>query len=556
MSLDGRFIEKLSIELNSELQNGRIQKIYQLTKTDFLFMIRNMGKNFQLNLSLSTSLARIHLTKYTTDHPENPTGFCMFLRKYLEGGIIHHIQSLDGDRIVEIKIENQNEIGINTIYYMYYEMMSRYANLVITDQEYHIIEAFKHISPFEDKRTILKGIRYLPPEDNKINPNDIDKVKTYLNTFPISSYKQLIENFRGFSPLFSKYIVSQLTNQEVHPTDIVLKLLQTEVKPTLCVLDDSRKFYYFDLFPSGTKTNFSSLSQLLDEVYHETSQIERQKQISKNLIQFIKREYEKNIHKLEKLKQDLIQANQSDLFKRKGDLILQHMPEITKGDAYLKAIDYMTGEEIDIDMDRLLTPIQNANLYFKKYKKAKSAVKYIEEQIQLTEKQIDYFDLLTTQVETSSFNDLDEIGYELSLKGFVKKNPKAKRKNVPNFDVFLDDSGIEIVVGKNNIQNEYITHKLGKNNQYWFHTKEAHGSHVLVKSEGPLSEVTIRTAAHLAAYFSKSRFSSSVAVDYTLIKNVKKIPGEIGSYVGYTNQKTIYIDPSKEFVFSLKQRKH
>ncbi|MBU1144826.1 MAG: NFACT family protein [Firmicutes bacterium] len=557
MSLDGRFLYFLTEELNHSLNGGRIQKIYQLTKTDFLLLIRAGGQNYQLNISLSTSLARIHLTKFFVDRPDSPTGFCMLLRKYLEGGFIKNISLINSDRIIQILIENQNEIGETLEYHLIMEIMGRYANLIVTDANSIIIDSYKHISPFEEKeRTILKGVHYPIPQDDKMDPLDIESIKDYFESHSDFTYKDLINNFRGFSPLLSKYFIQSLSTQEISPFELFLSFSKEPINPTLYLCEPTHKFYYFDVFNLGKKQYFSTLSELLDEYFHETSKIEQMKQVSKNIFQFVKKELEKNISKLEKLYLELESAKNSEAFRMKGALIIQNQHSFKKGDASFKTFNYETNEELIIELDRLLSPIQNANHYFKKYKKSKTAIHYIEKQIQLTIKQINYFDLLTSQIETASLNDLDEISLELISQGFIKAKGKKVKKGIPNYDTYIDIASTTILVGKNNLQNEYLTHKIAKNNEWWFHTKEAHGAHVIVRSSEDLTETTIRSAANLAAYYSKSRFSSSVPVDYTLVKYVKKIPGEMGCFVHYSNQKTIYIDPDKDLILTLKKVKH
>ncbi|MBU0997099.1 MAG: NFACT family protein [Firmicutes bacterium] len=558
MSLDGRFLSFLANELNFELKDGRIQKIYQLTKTDFLFMIRANQKNHQLSISLSTSLSRIHLTKYSVEKPDNPSGFCMLLRKYLEGGVIQSIRTLNSDRVIQFEIQNLNEIGDMTNYNLYMEIMGRYANLIVTDESNKLIDAYKHISPFEEKeRTIVKGIEYRLPKDEKIEPDDLENAQQFLESQPEFTYQELIGKFRGFSPILSKFIIKKAKLNGISIWSSYKNAMSQPLLPTRTLSDTTQKFYYFDIFDDGLpKQHYSTLSELLDEVYLETSKIERMKQMSKNIYQLAKREFEKNKSKLEKLTMELDSARNSDLLRKKGDLIVQNLSQVSRGDSILSAMDYESEQTIQIELDRLLTPMQNANLYYKRYKKNKNAVSYIEKQIELTHKLILYFDVLITQIENASVSDLDEIKDELSKLGYIRARNKKNKKGLPNYDVYILQDGTLIYVGKNNIQNEYLTNKLAFSSDWWFHTKDIHGSHVIVKKNGELSEEIIRTAAMLAAYFSNARQSSSVPVDYTIVKYVKKIPGEIGSFVQYSNHKTIYIDPDASFVASLKKKKN
>lgn len=557
MSLDGRFLAFLGNELNHDLEQGRIQKIYQLTKTDFLFLIRANSKNLQLSISLSTSLTRIHLTKVHVDRPDNPGGFCMLLRKYLEGGVILLVKTIDSDRIVDICIQNVNDFGETKTSHLIMEIMGRYANLIVADESMTIIDAYKHLSPFEEStRTILKGALYVPPLDQRIDPFDREKALLKLHQMPDPSVQDLISAFKGFSPLLSKFVLRVAQEKNISVSESFQEMLDLPIHPTLFIENGVHRFYYTDVFPSGEKHIFSSLSALLDTFYGESAKIERMKQLSKNIYQLAKREFEKNKNKLEKLTRELDTAHKAEQLRINGDLILQNLHQIHRGDLLLKTNNYETGETIEIELDRLLTPIQNANLYYKKYKKSKNAIGFIEEQIEITNQQIRYFDLLIHQIENAQYNDLDEIHEELSKLGFLRTKNKKLRKGRPYYFTYIDEEGVLIYVGKNNLQNEYITHKLAKSNEWWFHTKDIHGSHVVVSKSGELTETTIRTAAMLAAYFSKGRLSSSVPVDYTLVKNVKKIPGSLGSNVQYHSQKTIYIDPDESIFERIKQVKN
>ncbi|MBI9010048.1 MAG: NFACT family protein [Tenericutes bacterium] len=551
MSIDGRFIEALVSELTCELKNGRIQKISQLSKSDFLFLIRAENENKKLYISLSTSLARINLTERKFNSDFIPGGFCMFLRKHIERGVITDIKTLNFDRIIQIELVNTDDVGDTTKFYLVMEMFSRYTNLIILDEDYKIINAYKHISPFdESERTIVNGIVYNTPEDIKLEPNNFEAIKT-LFEHEIDSLT-LVNSIRGVSPLLAKYIFSKAENNHHRMFDIYFDLYHQVTKATLAV-SNKTEFYYLDIFQKGQKY-YESLSKLIDSYYEEASSIERIKQIYKYLINFVKREHKRKKNKLEKLAKDLDRALNNDELRIMGDALMSNLPKFYKGDAKFTAYSYELEKDIEIELDRLLSPVQNAKKYYTKYKKQKTAVKYIEQQIRITKTEVIYFDdLLTLIHNTGSLNDLLEIQNELIDNGFMSKKKKDEKKKKPNYDVYIDELGIKILVGKNNIQNNYLTHKYAKKDYMWFHAKGQTGSHVIVCQTEELEETTIRTAANLSAYYSKSRMSSSVPVDYTLIKNIKKVPGMLGSYVTFTNQKTIYIDPDEEMINKLKK---
>jgi len=556
MSMDGRFIEKLADELNSAIGFGRINKIYQLSKSDFLFVIRSGSKTESLYLSLSPQIARIQLTDHIYDKPLSPTGFCMLLRKYLENGQIKKIAALNGDRIIRLDIENNNDFGEKIPYGVIIELMGKHANLVIVDDESTIIDCFKHVSPFEgQQRTFLKGFKYELPEDGKINANDSEAIGSFFDSGEADTAKALVDHVRGISPLLADHLFHIGFNQTTPLYELYRQLLKMPIDPVIAEVNGKQKFYWFNIFEDENIKPYPTLSKVLDEIYFEAGQLDRTKQVSKYIYQLIKREYDKNRDKLEKLTQELEKAKNNENFRIKGDLIIANQHEMSKGMNEFQAFSYETGTDVKISLDRLSTPMENAQAYYKKYKKTKSSINHLIVQIKNTEDEINYFELLLIQIETASLNDLNEITEELKQNKYLHEKPSKVKKTLPHYDTYFTLSGTEIVVGKNNLQNEYITHHLGKHFETWFHTKDIPGSHVLVRKAETLNEEDIRTAANLAAFYSKAKESSSVPVDYTLLKFVKKIPGIKGSFVTYTHQKTIFIDPSKEAIALLKNRR-
>ncbi len=550
MSVDGRFLHFLTKELHNSLYSGRVQKISQLGKTDFLLNIRAHNQNRKLYISLSTSLARINLTKENYSSDYTPGGFCMFLRKHLEGSFVEKFKTLQNDRIVEMTFNATNEIGDRVTIYLIMEMFSRYTNLILLNSDRIIINAYKHISPFESiDRTIINGSPYKLPEDNKLNPDDYKKIEKLFQSE--TTYKDIIQNIRGLSPIFAKYLLKQANYNHQKLFELYKKVEKEPVNPTIS-LGNKTEFYYYDIFDKN-QVYFSTLSELLDFYFNEASSLERVKQIHKYLFSFVKREYKRKKNKLEKLSSDYNKALENDIYRIKGDLLISNQHKVKKGDKVYQGFSYELNKDIEVELNRLLTPIENANKYYTKYKKLKKAVHYIDEQIEITKREIEYFNDLILQIQDMhSLNDLYEIQDELIANGFLpKKKKNEKKKKKPNFDIYVDSNNIEYYIGKNNIQNNYLTHKFAKKEYWWFHVKNQTGSHVVIGSFNDLNESTIRLAANLAVIHSKSKDSSSVPVDYTKIKYIKKIPGMLGSFVSYTNQKTIYIDPDPSIIKDL-----
>jgi predicted ribosome quality control (RQC) complex YloA/Tae2 family protein len=554
MSFDGNMLHYITSELNEQLTSGRIVKIYQLSPYDLLFNIHKQKTKHQLFISASPNYARIHLTKFDIEKPDTPPNFCMFLRKHIEGSFIKDVSQYQNDRVIKFTLDTRNELGDKIDKFLIIEVTGRHANIIVTDQDLKILEAIKHIMPFEGtSRTIYPGAIYKYPYTDKINPFDLKQRNNYLESTTEFTNKKLLNTFMGFSPL--------VANEIIHRYEQGIKIKQvfedifTPFKPN--IIESDKDYFYFTDITSieGNKKYYGTVNDMLDRYYYERDKIDVIRQKSKDIYRFINNQIDKQYHKIEKLTKDLRNTNKMDSFKIKGELIQANLYQIKKGDTLLKTLNYYDNTPIEISLDPKKSPIENMEQYFKKYKKQKTSIPYLEKEIQKAKKERIYFEELLGQIEIATLKDIEEIKDELVSHKYIKsKDTKKKRKNKPNFDTYFDSEGIEILVGKNNIQNDYITHKLARHNEVWFHAKGAPGSHVIVKAQMPLTETTIRTASQLAAYFSKYRKSSSVPIDYVEKRYLKKVPGTKGSFVTYTNNKTIYIDPDEDFILNLRKK--
>lgn len=530
MAFDGVLIKNLINELKI-LESGRISKIKQLSKLEIILTIRANRQNHNLLISSSPQSARIHLTTNSFDSLKVPPSYCMVLRKHLEGGYINKISQVDNDRIVEIEVLKTNELGDKVTKTFHFEAMGKHSNLILSEDG-KIIESIKHIPPFLNSfRTILPGATYKYPPSDKLNPF----IEFNYNTF------EDIMSYQGISPMLANEILEQ-NNPD---------LINSKPDPVI-YRGKKDKFYFIPMNLEGKIEHYESISDMLDAYYFNRDNFEKIKQRAKDLTIFIKNEFDKNRNKLDKLIDELAKAENNDKLRIKGEVLLANLHNINKGQNKASLTNFYDGEDIEIHLNPLLTPVENANKFFTRYQKAKKAISHLNNQIRLTKNEIEYFELLTQQVSSASVNDVEEIRIELEDNSYLKKK-KRKRKAKPNYLTYISDDGTEILVGKNNLQNEYLTHKHANKYDMWMHVKGIPGSHVIVREQEP-SENTIRTAANLAAYYSKARNSSSVPVDYTYIRYIKKIPGKKLSFVTYSNQSTIYIDPEIDEIMKLKQK--
>ncbi|MED3573474.1 Rqc2 family fibronectin-binding protein [Cytobacillus praedii] len=569
MSFDGLFTRAMTEELTNELKGGRINKIHQPYKNEIILVVRANGKNHKLLLSAHPSYARVQLTNETHDNPSEPPMFCMLLRKHLEGFFLEEIRQIGLDRIIIFEVKGRNEIGDTSYKQLIVEIMGRHSNITLVDKTRNIIlDSIKHVSfAVNSHRAILPGQEYvLPPQQDKMNPFEANE-NDILRQIDFNSGKldkQLVGAFSGLSPLVAREILFQagLANRTTIPKTFLhyIQILKNhQISPAIISGGQKESFYLFPLeHLQGEPKKFHSLSDMLDRFYFGKAERDRVKQHANDLERFIHNEKDKNEKKIEKLLATLKEAENADQHQLYGELITANIYAIKKG---MKSIDVSNyydenGAMVTIPLDPQKSPSENAQKYFTKYQKAKNAITIVKEQIEKTKAEFAYFEALLQQVESASPKDIEEIREELIEGGYIRDRQKKKNKKNQNIkpilDRYISSDGTEIFVGKNNKQNDYLTNKLAARDEIWLHTKDIPGSHVVIRSKEP-AESTILEAANLAAYYSKARSSSSVPVDFTQVRHVKKPSGAKPGFVIYENQQTVYVTPDEEIILSLRQ---
>jgi predicted ribosome quality control (RQC) complex YloA/Tae2 family protein len=569
MSFDGIMTRAVAAELQNNLTSGRISKVYQPHKTDLVLTIRANGKNHKLLISANPSFARMHLTEHQYENPDTPPMFCMLLRKHLEGAFIEKIEQLDLERIIKLTVKNRDEIGDETTKVLYVEIMGRHSNVILVDEKSEkIIDSIKHIPSFQNRhRTILPGYTFvMPPSQEKTNPFSVTTKEEFISKISWNEGKldkQLVSRFSGFSPLIAKEIVYRAglsVKEEVAEAFLtVMKQLSAEQYEPQMITNEKKE--YFSVISlkhvTGDVRPFETVSKLLDRFFYGKADRDRIKQQANDLEKYLSNEYDKITKKIGKLEKELEQTANAEEYQRKGELLTAYMYLAKKGDKDVEVEDYFSEGQplVKIELDPLKTPAENAQSYFKKYAKLKKSVSIIQDQIEKAKNELLYFERLIVQMDSASMKDVEEIREELGEGGYLKhrqgKN-KKKQNQTPQPEKFISTDGTEILVGKNNKQNDYLTFKLSRANETWLHTKDIPGSHVLIRSSSP-SETAIKEAAILAGFFSKAKNSSSVPVDYTLIKHVKKPNGSKPGFVIYDNQQTVFVTPDEDLVFRLKK---
>lgn len=532
MAIDGTFIHYLTEELSSQLKGGRVSKVSQLNNLEYIFEIRTHGKNYALLLSTSLNAPRLHLTSKEYVPMIDLSRLGMFFKRNIERSLLESMSQIGNDRCLKLVFSTTDDIGDPKTFWVFLEIMGRNSNLIVTDDNYQIIDAARYLPPSPDNyRIVIPKAKYvLPYQEDTINPFEVDNDVIHENFCGVS--KTLLNEFKFQGR------VKDVLNQKINPT----------------LINDGKKvyFYAYDLLHlSGTRSHFPTLSALLDHIYGE--QIHDNSSQVVNLKRVVKRHLSRLHQKIANLKDDFQEAKNSLSYQKKGELLQSFLYLVKKGDGEVIVNDYYNNNEpFLIKLNPTLDPSKNLENFFKKAKKAKTAIKEITDQIKLTLDEIDYLELIDFQIDHANNLELKEIEDELISNNYLKPSKKRTQKLIKSKLLAYQVDDAIIYVGKNNYQNNYLTNKMASSDDYFFHVKDYQGAHVIVKCE-KLTEKIIRTASMLAAEHSKGRLSSSIPVDYTLVKYVKKIPGMKGHQVSYKNHKTIFIDIDEEYLKSLKK---
>lgn len=588
MALDGLVIHSIVDELHKKLLGGKIDKVYQPENDEVVLHIRNNKENFKLVLSCSASNPRVYLASdYKKENPINAPMFCMLFRKYIQGGNIVNVSQVDFERIIKISVESFDELKEKTTKDIIIEIMGRHSNIILTHSSNNkIIDSAKRIPPSVSRvRQILPGQTYvLPPKQDKLNPITDISLNSFVDTlssFNGPIFKAIYSKFLGISPVIAKEICfranidENLLVSEISSDDIskiyrefhnLFKYIKDNIYNPCMVIDTSiDKVLDFScinlsLFSNLSIINDDIISKILENYYATKDIKDRIHQRSSDLRKSISIKLDRLYNKLNKQEKELIESENAQIYKIKGELITSYIYMIEKGMESVEVANFYDPEykNIKISLNTNFTPSENAQKYFKKYNKLKTAKKEITSQMEITKEEIDYLENIMLSIENcENLAELMDIREELGKVGYLrsKNNSKKETKLTTKPHEFVSSNGFKILVGKNNKQNDHLTLKVASNEDIWMHTKNIPGSHVIIKTEGKeVPDETIFEGAMLAAFFSKSKMSSQVPVDYTKKKNVKKPNGAKPGMVIYDTNNTIYVTPTEELVAKLKSK--
>lgn len=574
MALDAVAVKALVAELQC-LVGGRVDKVHQPERDEIAIGVRTYDESFRLLISASPAHPRIHLSTHSKSNPKTAPLFCMLLRKHLASGRITAITQVGFERIVKVSVESYDELGDYTEKSLYVEIMGRHSNVILVNNEGRIIDSIKRIDEsMSSVREILPGGVYeLPPIQSKTaladweTENDLE----FLGTQKVN--KAIISQIAGISPLTAREMVYNVFGTTDVLSDAVntnryamLKLEINKLKSRTenndfepCMIEDTQtgKLVEFSAIPIeqyetlAKVVKYESMSELVDEFYYKRDVNERMRQKTADLVKLLNNHRERIAKKMAILRSTLSDAEKMDTYREYGDLITANIYRIQEGHKSVELENYFDEnmKTVKITLDPSLSPSQNAQKYYKKYNKSKTALKEAQKQLEQSAEELEYIESTLAMVETADrLEDISVIRRELANEGYIKRSTNAQKKQKAEQSKpmhFVSSDGFDIYVGRNNTQNDYLTLKLANSSDLWFHTKDIHGSHTVIKLglDKDVPKQTILEAAALAAYYSKARESSQVPVDYTTIKNVKKPNGAKPGMVIYEHYNTVYIKP-------------
>jgi len=573
MALDAIVLRALTEELRPRLIGARIDRVQQPERDKVIISVRNNGENMRLLISAGAGSGRIQLSSAAAENPAEPPMFCMLLRKYLVSGRIESAEQLGWERLIMVDIISHNELGDTITLKLAVELMGKSSNLVLIGADGRIIDCLRRMDYGGDaERRMLPGMLYrLPPQQSKplFFDTTAEERVNIISKFDFSRPldKCILESFSGLSPLVCRELACRAGTVENLPEafDAFFESIAAgEFIPTLVLEDNKpRDFSFMPLKQYGSaleQQSFGSFSELLDAYYSRRELLEMRRRRSHELCRSVKNAYDRIARKLSLQREELKRTESREELRKMAELITANMYRVKKGDTRLICEDYYSENlpELEIELDPLKTPQQNAAALFREYNKLKTAETYLTRLISEGEKQLDYLaSVLDELSRAETERDLSEMRRELTETGYIKKQKGNRPEKVKAAAPlrFISSEGFEILVGRSNAQNDELTLKTARRTDIWLHTKTVHGSHVIISCEGEQPpDSTIAEAASLAAYYSQGREGGKTAVDYTLVRYVKKPAGAMPGMVVYTDYKTLLAEADEALAERLKAK--
>ncbi len=573
MALDGGYLRHICNEINQIAVNSRVEKVYQPNKDEIVLGLRGLNGGCKLLLSSRANSPRINFTSYAPENPKVPPMLCMLFRKKLCGAKLIRAYQEAMERIIFLDFDATNELGDHITLTLAVEIMGKYSNVIFLDSDKNIIDALKRVDiSMSSQRLVLPGLKYnMPPAQDKINilQSSAETILEKLESITVDTKlnKALLNTIQGISPIVCREleyltgkgtdvttgsITAEQKKRLIFFLDRMINQLQSfSGTPNMIIINGKpTDFAFMDITQYGELAEIkrvNSFSELLDEYYAERDSIERMRAKSQDLHRILSNTTERLSRKINSQTAELAQCADREPLRIKGDLLQANIYRIEKGAKSVTVENYYDNNKpITIELNPALSATQNSQRYYKSYRKAKTAEQILKVQIQKATEDLEYIDtVLESLNRATTESELGEIRAELTEQGYLKA-PKGKQKKQASLPPlkFTSSTGFTILVGRNNKQNDKLTLKTAAKNDIWLHTKDIHGTHTIIVTEGKeVDDTTLLEAAQLTAYHSKAKNSSQVPVDYTLVKNVSKPSGAKPGMVIYVKNKTIYGTP-------------
>lgn len=587
MAYDAGMLRFVINELNEKLTGGKVDKIYQPSRDEAVFIIRCAGEEHRLALSAGGNGSRMNLTSIKPENPAVPPMFCMMLRKHFSGARFAGAEQLGFERAARLTFDTHDDLGFATKKHVIVELMGRFSNIIITNAEDKIIGVLKSIDfTTSEKRQVLAGMIYeLPPKQDKYDPFAEEVDEKFFKKLASeadenkSAEKFIMAGFAGISPLIAREIVYRAAGK----TDATLREASRELTakffetinaireldgaPYIIKNEDGTpvEYSFMEIRQYGNKAKVErveSFGKLIDIYFGERSREERLHKKASDLFKLLSNAETRIIKKMQLQTDELAACDDGDKFKLWGDLITSNIYQLKRGMTECTLQNYWSEdcEDITIPLDKRLSPSANAQAYYKKYNKSKAARVHLTEQLEAAQKELEYvYTVLDALSRADGEKELGEIRAELYHSGYASKmkNYTEKKQTQPSITKYKTTDGHTVLCGRNNIANDYLTTKMASRSDWWFHVKNQPGSHVVLELNDPNedpSEQTFTEAAEIAAYNSKARGGVMIPVDYTKIAKVKKPAGAKPGFVIYTTNWTAYVTPDEERVLAMKQK--
>ncbi len=575
MAFDGVMMHYVKEEIKSVALDARVSQIHQPNRDELVIALRTKNGNKKLLVSSRANSPRICFTEHSIENPATPPMLCMLLRKRLGGAKLVDVRQIELERIMFLDFIATNELGDKVKLTLCVEIMGKYSNIILIDENDNIVDALKRVDfTMSTQRLVLPNIKYeLPPKQDKLcilECSGRDIVEKAINTpAEMRLSKALLSAMQGVSPIITReleYMVGVDSNRELTVID-KLKLIEKveklkkyivsgEKSPTMMIKPEGKPFdiSFMDIMQYGemaSKKRFLDFSTLLDSFYYERDKAERMKVKGQDLLRLCSNIQDKLCRKIAVQEKELKDSLNRDKLRKKGDLLQANMYKMVRGQSFIDVEDYYDNNKIvRIKLSPTLNPSQNVQKYYKDYRRAKTREEMLTVQIAKAKAELQYISAVQESLgRAESERELTEIRQELVDEGYLKnRNPKGKNKALKLLPPkeYTSSDGFTIYVGRNNKQNDKLTLKTARNYDMWLHTKDIPGSHVIIVSDNrEITDTAILEAASLAAYNSKAKESDNVPVDYTIVKNVSKPSGAKPGMVIYVNNKTVYVTPKE-----------